>query len=173
MSDDRPNNNPANRPALDKIRPLTSSTLRLEVPKKDGWHRHWFRGTPERIARAKQAGYTFVGAEDADVRNSDLGGDSNNHGSTDMGSLVSVVSGDDLDNAGQPGRLYLMECPIEYYDAARQILDARNESVAEALRGGKIALGEGGETPKDQGERYVKGVVPDLFNPHKRKTRRT
>lgn len=173
MSTDK-NNNPANKvQGLPKgFRPMTSATLRLEVPQKDGFHRHWFRGTPERIARAQQAGYRFVEKEDLgeDAVNSfDLAGDSDKGGSTDLGSRVSVISGDDIGANGQPGRLYLMECPLEYYEAAQSVLADRNDSVAEALRGGKIGAGQAGETSQDVKNRYMKEKAPDFLTP---KTRR-
>ena len=104
------NNNPANKiEGLPKgFRPMNSAVLKLEVPQRDGYHRHWFRGTPERISRARQAGYRFVEAEDLgdDAVNSfDLAGDSDSAGSTDMGSRVSVISGDDIAGNGQPSRI--------------------------------------------------------------------
>tara|TARA_R110000868_G_scaffold198249_1_gene444567 strand:+ start:1291 stop:1800 length:510 start_codon:yes stop_codon:yes gene_type:complete len=160
--------NPANVPELPKgYRPMTSATMRLEVPERDGYHRHWFRGTGERLARAQQAGYTFVNPADTQVNNFDLGGDSNDSGNTDLGSRVSIVSGDELDNSGQPGRMYLMECPEHLYDYSQKILEERNESVAEALRGGKLGTGYDGETGTDSQNRYVKGKSPDLFTPRK------
>jgi len=167
------NNNPANvkpQMSVKNIIPMTSTTLRLEAPARDGYHRHWFRGTGERIARAQQAGYTFVDAADVKVNNFDLGGDASNSGNTDMGSRVSVISGDDSDGAGQPGRLYLMECPSEFYEHAQTILAARNESVAEALRGGKIGA-ENDSNQKDTNARYIPAgtQIPDLFNPNKRR----
>lgn len=173
MSSVDKNNNPANVPGLPKgFRPMTSATLRLEVPQRDGFHRHWFRGTPERIARAQQAGYRFVDKEDLgeDAVNSfDLAGSSEESGSTDLGSRISVISGDDIGSNGQPGRLYLMECPMEYYEAAQQVLSDRNDSVAEALRGGKIGAGQAGETSSDASKRYMKEKAPDFLTP---KTRR-
>jgi hypothetical protein len=169
MSDQ--NNNPANADlSIPKdFQPMTSAVLRLEVPKKDGFHRHWFRGNPERIARAQKAGYRFVDASEVDINNHDLGGDAKASGSTDLGTRVSVISGDDVDTTGQPGRLYLMECPEHLYQISKRILDDRNEGVAEALRGGKIGAGSGGETAVDQEKRYVKGNTPDLFIPNKQR----
>lgn len=165
--------NPANIPGLPKgYRPLTSATLRLEVPEREGYHRHWFRGTPERIARAQQAGYSFVDKDDIGdaVNNFDLAGDSDDSGNTDMGTRVSVISGDDLGSDGQPGRMYLMECPKEIYDYAQSILKDTNDGIAAALRGGDIGKGEAGETAVDSQHRYRKGKAPDLFTPNKRRT---
>ncbi len=169
------NNNPANDEyeIPEGFQPMDSATQRLEVKKRDGYHRHWFRGNPERIARAQKAGYRFVDQEDVTINNFDLAGDAKATGSSDLGSRVSVISGDDLDNTNQPGRLYLMECPNHLYDISKNILEERNESVAAALRGGKIGAEspETGETRADSNKRYVKGNTPDLFIPNK--TRRS
>ena len=66
-----------------------------------------------------------------------------------------------------------MECPLEYYEVGKKMLEDRNEGVAEALRGGKIGSGHDDETVVDASNRYVKGAVPDMFNPNKSKHRRT
>jgi hypothetical protein len=175
-----------NNPANGKVdfpkgyRPMTSATLRLQVPERDGFHRHWFRGTPERIARAQQAGYQFVQPEELEegsINNFDLGGDSDQTGNTDLGTRVSIISGGELDNTGQPGRMYLMECPMEYFDYAQSIVNASTDDVATALRGGTIGEGRNGEKSADGNKRYVgfeqpgsslKGKVPDLFVPKRR-----
>jgi hypothetical protein len=152
--------------------PMSSGSLKLQVPEKEGFHRRWFRSDPGRIARAIQAGYQFVSKDEVALANFDLGGDAKNSGDTDMGTRVSVISGDKADSTGQPARLYLMECPMEVYRYSRKLLRDRNESVAEALRGGKIGAGHDDETREDQAQRYVKGKVPDLFNPKKRSRRK-
>jgi hypothetical protein len=165
------NNNPANSKLEipSDFQPMTSSVLRLEVPKKDGYHRHWFRGNPERIARAQKAGYRFVDSTEVNINNFDLGGDAKVSGSTDLGTRVSVISGDDVDATGQPGKLYLMECPEHLYQLGKKILDERVDDIATALRGGKIGAGaaETGETRADSEKRYVKGNTPELFIPNK------
>jgi hypothetical protein len=157
--------NPANAPAMPKgYKPMSEGVLKLEVPERDGYHRHWFRGDPGRIERAKQAGYTHVLKGDVAVNNLDLGGDATSDGNTDLGSLVSISSGA-VSEDGQPERMYLMECPAEYFEYAQSLVADRNESVAEALRGGKI--GQEKETRGDAEHRYIKGAVPDLFNPRR------
>ena len=161
--------NPANskdRGSLPKgYQPMSAGIKKLEVPEREGYHRRWFRGDAGRIARAQRAGYTFVHPDDVDINNTSLGDDTDLSGNTDMGTRVSVIAGDDLDRTGQPGRLYLMECPEELYEYSRDLIADRNEGVAEALRGGKIGAGQEGETSSDVGQRYVKGKTPDLFIP--------
>lgn len=163
-------NNPANAKIPDNFRPLNSAVLRLSVPEKDGFHRHWFRGTPERLARAQQAGYRFVDPDDVDgfIANMDIAGDTEKGGSTDLGSRISVVGGESFGD-GQAGRMYLMECPNEYYEFSKKALAERNEGVASALRAGLVGGAGPGETQSDMNHRYRKGTVPDLFNPNKRR----
>lgn len=147
--------------------PMSAGVRKLEAPHKEGFHRRWFRGDPSRIARAQRAGYRFVDPSEAGLNNFDVGGDADASGNTDLGTRVSVIAGDDLGEGGQPARMYLMECPDELFDYSRGILADTNEGVAEALRGGKIGEGYDGETRQDSQNRYVKGKVPDLFNPNK------
>lgn len=163
--------NPASKPLeLPKdYKPMSSATLRLEVPEKQGWHRHWFRGTPQRLQRAQQAGYRFVDPSEVDINNFDLAGDSKAAGSTDLGTRVSIASGDDTAGNNQPTRLYLMECPQEYYEYAQKLLEKEVDKVAETLRGGKVGTTASGETVDDATKRYLKkGSETSLF--HKRKT---
>lgn len=159
-------NNPSNskkRELPEGFQPMSQGIKKLEVPERPGYHRRWFRGDASRIARAQRAGYTFVEPDEVELNNFDLGGDAKESGNTDLGSRVSVVSGDDLDATGQPGRMYLMECPMEYYEASRELIEDRNEGIAKALRGGHIGEGEDGETAVDVQKRYTKGKMPDLF----------
>ena len=145
-------------------KPMSTATLRLEVPNKPGWHRHWFRGTPGRLARAQQAGYRFVDQGDCDVNNFDLAGDSKSAGSTDLGSRVSVSAGDEGSVEGQAGRMYLMECPEHLFEHSQEILGERLDKIADALKGGMVGAGEKGETPRDVANRYMKNTKsPSLF----------
>lgn len=165
------NINPANEPergALPKnFQPMSAGVRKLEVPERPGFHRRWIRSDAGRIAKAQRAGYRFVEADEVELTNFDLGGDAKESGNTDLGTRVSVISGDGADVTGQPGRLYLMECPIEYYEASREIIEERNESIAETLRGGGERAA--GESMKDAATRYTKGSMPDLFTPKHRR----
>ena len=158
--------NPANtvtEKAIPKdFKPMTQGTLRLEVPEKDGYHRYWFRGDPGRLARAQKAYYRFVDPDEVDINNFDFAGDVKSTGNTDLGTRVSVVTGDDITHGGQPNRLYLMECPIELYEESQRILSERNEEVAAALRGGKMGVDEADKA-------YNKEAPPNLFTPNKQR----
>lgn len=162
-----PENNPANKPEKHVkpkgFQPMAIGGLKMEVPDKPGYHRRWIRGDAGRINKAMRAGYTFVDSKEVDLNNFDLGGDAKTSGNTDLGgSRVSIVSGDGSDETGQPGRMYLMECPLEFYEASRKIVEDRNDDIAEALKGGTI----GSEKDRDVDARYVdnqRTKVPNMF----------
>ena len=151
-------NNPANEKPKGALppgyMPMSMGAMSLEVPEKDGYHRRWFRSDPGRIQRALRAGYRFVEPDEVSLNNFDLGGDASASGNTDLGSRVSIISGDGPDATGQPSRLYLMECPLELYEHSREIIVERNDSIAAALRGDGIGQ-EGEETSVDRKRRYT------------------
>jgi hypothetical protein len=163
--------NPANETKVSAIPegyiPMSAPVQRLQVPEKEGFVRYWFRGDYNRLARAQQAGYRFVDQSEVRVNNLDVAGNPANSGNTDMGSRVSIVTGDEVGTDGQPNRLYLMEIPKELYEHGQKLLQERNDSVAEALRAGVIGADD--EDYRDKAARYSKSGVPDLFNPHKRR----
>ena len=148
--------------------PMSVPVQRLEAPEIPGYHLHWFNGMAERIARAQAGGYEFVYDKDIKINAVGLGGTSTISGNTDMGSQVSVVSGESVDKDGQPSRMVLMKIKQEWYEADQQLVTDRNENVASALRGGKLGVEKDG--PGDTAARYVGSTskIPDLFNPHKR-----
>lgn len=169
MTDQTDKQNPANE--VDKggipkgYTPMGAPTLKLEVPDRPGYHRRWIRGEAGRIQRALRAGYSFVAPDDVNVNNFDLGGDGSVSGNTDMGSSrVSVISGDKTDATGQPGRLYLMECPLHLYERSRSMHEERNDDIATALKGGTVGAENENEIDKDA--RYVdrkRTRMPNLF----------
>ena len=146
-------------------KPMSVGQRRLEVPEKPGWHRHWFRGMPSNLQRAQQAGYKFVDPEDIDLNSFDLAGVDTDEKGTDLGTRVSVTSGDDIGVGGQPGRLYLMECPEALYEYAQGILREGNTQTVDALRGGQVGAGKNGETRDDRSKRYTKDIALNLFKP--------
>jgi hypothetical protein len=160
--------NPANeketRVLPEGYRPLSQPSMKLEVPHKKGYHRRWFNGTASRIARAHQAGWTFVDKDEAEVNNFDVGGDAKTDGNTDMGTRVSIISGEDRDKSGQPARMYLMEIPDWLYKRGRQYQQEQNEGIARALREGSV--GDVGED-SDTKHKYVNKKLSklNLFTP--------
>lgn len=170
--------NPSNRPGKTdperKRIPMSVPVQRLAAPDIPGYHLHWFVGSKERIQRAIDGGYEFVDDRELKINNVSLGGDSTTSGNTDMGSQVSVVSGDELDKSGQPTRLILMKIKQEYYKEDQLLVDRRNEQVAAALRGG--LMGADKDRAGDTQMRYVdksRTTIPDLFKPKPPKARPT
>lgn len=150
-------------------KPMTTASSKLQIADKPGWRRYWFADRPGRLEQAQQAGYRFVDSQEVVVPNQDLGGDATISGNTDMGTRVSVVSGDSATRSDQPERLYLMEIRQDHYEYSQKFLAAENEKVAAALRGGMIGK-EQDETGSDTKARYqgnakTQGKIPDLFIP--------
>jgi hypothetical protein len=162
--------NPASRSAETSAErkriPMSVPVQRLEVPDLPGYHLHWFLSTPERLQRAMDGGYEFVNEGEMQINNVSLGGDSAVSGSTDMGSRVSIVSGQEVGKDGQPTRLILMKIRQEWWDEDQQLIEARNTKVRDSLLGGMI----GAEHDKrgDSQHRYVdkaRTQIPDFFKP--------
>lgn len=162
--------NPSNAPAkrvseADRI-PLSVPQMRLAVPERGGWHRHWF--VSKNVQRALRAGYTFVDAQDVEVYNPDIAGDVNTSGSTDLGSRVSMLAGGFIEGTTEAERLYLMELPSELRTKDLAAMEQVNENIAAALRGGRATPGGTGGAPAegagDRARRYLK-TGQDLFFP--------
>lgn len=158
-------------PAAERKRiPMSVPVQRLEAPDIPGYHLHWFLGTAERLQRAIDGGYEFVDPREAQINSVNLGGDSAISGNTDMGSRVSVVSGQEVGKDGQPIRLVLMKIKQEWWDEDQKLVEQRNEQVAAALRGG--LLGAEKDHVGDTQMRYIdksRTKIPDLFNPNKQR----
>jgi hypothetical protein len=166
--------NPASRSettsAERKRIPMSVPVQRLEVPDIPGYHQHWFLGTSERLQRAMDGGYEFVDEREVKINNVSLGGDSAASGSTDMGSRVSIVSGQEVGKDGQPVRLVLMKIRQEWWEDDQQLIEDRNTKVRDSLLGGMI--GAENDRPGDTQHRYVdksRTQIPDFF---KRKSAR-
>lgn len=151
-------NNPANdKPKLPKgYRPMSGGQRKLEVPELEGYRMYWFRDEPGRINDALRAGYEFVEKDEISLNDFDLAGDGTSDKGSDMGSRVSVSTGE-----GE-GRLILMKCPLEIAAYAQTFADAQVDSVAEALRGGTV--GQEKVSQKEKGLTYAKDIHAPLFN---------
>jgi hypothetical protein len=115
--------------------PMSLPQLKLAVPEIPGYHLHWMRGDPARIAQAQRAGYEFVEEDEVNVYNSGLANDMESNGSTDLGTRVSLSAGSDVGQDGQPERLYLMKLKQEFWEEDQKVLADKNEEKAAALRG--------------------------------------
>jgi len=103
--------------------PMSVPVQKLSAPDIPGYHLHWFNGTPERIQRARDGGYEFVDSTELQLNNASIGGDSTQSGNTDMGSQVSIVSGDEVGRDGQPSRLILMKIKQEWYEEDQKLVE--------------------------------------------------
>ena len=149
--------------------PMSVQVQRLEVAEIPGYHLHWFNGSAERIARAQAGGYEFVDEREVSINSVGIGNASAVSGNTDMGSRVTIVSGQEVGKDGQPMRLVLMKIKQELYEEDQRLVEDRNELVAASIRGGFI--GKQNDAPGDTQYRYVdqkKTVIPDLFKPKRK-----
>lgn len=145
--------------------PMTAPQRKLELPEIPGYRIYWFRGEPGRIQRALRAGYEFIKPEEVDVNNFDLGGDASLSGQGDLGDKVSVAAQDGVGDNGQFLRLYAMKIKIEYYNADQEKYEKdRIDPFVNALVGGRVSTGDGGEQPGDVQHRYRKPTtLPKMF----------
>ena len=126
----------------------TDPKLRVDFSKLEelGYHGHIFNDEPGRIAQALDVGYEFVAPDE-------VGGTATNVVSrnTDIGDKVRFLVG--TDGKGEPLYAYLMKIKQELYDEDQAALQAKNDRIDEAIRGGKLTGDghntEGFYTPKE------------------------
>ncbi len=156
-------NNPSNQVATAPERtriPMSVPRQKLQVPDIPGYHTHWMLGTPQRLAQAQAGGYTFVDNDEIQALGFGFADSPEVSGSTDLGSRVSVVAGNETDTSHQAVRLYLMKIKQEWWDEDQAALAARNDSVMETIRGGNINTGT-----HDASGRYGKPENRNILRP--------
>lgn len=129
--------------------PMSVPRTKMSTPDIPGYHCHWINDYAGRIHQAQQAGYSFVGQDEALLYVPDIAGKPIGAG-TDLGSRVSIVVGGNED--GTPLRAYLMKIPLEYYNADQSQMQDKVDSIHNAMRQGAVA-GKG-----DPSNSYVKTV---------------
>lgn len=134
--------------------PMSVPRQRLSCPDIVGHHVHWINDEPGRIMQAQQAGYEFVGKEEAHINIGDVAGDIFGEG-TDMGDRVSVVVGTQRDDK-TPLRAYLMKIRNEWYREDQSQAQSRVDDIHQAMRQGKQR--PDGISDADLTNRYVKSV---------------
>lgn len=123
---------------------MSVPSQKLEVDPLPGFHMHWFRES--NVARARQAGYELVDAQEVYLNGHSIGAPRALGGNTDMGSNVSIVGG--LDDGNRPERLVLMKIPEAWWQEDRQLLDKKNASIMEAIfLGESVGAVEGKTVP--------------------------
>jgi hypothetical protein len=161
--------NPASPSTSERERkriPMSVPVQRLETAEIPGYHLHWFLGSGERLQRALDGGYEFVDEREIKINNVSLGGDSAISGNTDLGSRVSVVSGQEVGKDGQPTRLILMKIKREWWEEDQKQVEARNTKVRDALLGGMMGAEQ--DRQGDSQHRYVdktRTAIPEFFKP--------
>lgn len=149
-----PANAPARRVTETTRVPMSLPTLKLAVPEVPGFFLYWHLG--KNVPSALRAGYTFVDGDEVTPEQKNVANGADESGSTDMGTRISIASGD---NDVEAERLYLMKLPDEWRAQDQAKMTAVNESLAKQMREG--SLGRPGE---DMTNRKVK-AGQDLFIP--------
>lgn len=158
--------NPANPPekAPRKRIPMALPTLKLSVPDIPGYKTYWFRGAPGRIQQALNAGYEFVERDEVELNHGGLANSYDVDGNTDMGTRVSVATGDGSEGP-QNARLYLMKIKQELWEEDEQEVAKKHEGIAAQMRGDKGFANAGSDTTS----RYSRGENRNLFTPRRAK----
>jgi hypothetical protein len=149
--------NPANKvaPASSAARkriPMSTPQRRLEVPDIAGYRLYWF--VERNVERALQGGYEFVDSKEIALNQRGIGTSSNVSGNSDMGSRVSVISGQGQD--GQPERLVLLKIKQEWFEEDQAVLQARNKQIEDAIRRGQVGAEK--SDALDWAQAYLKTV---------------
>lgn len=159
--------NPANLPEKQLPKrnriPMSIPVQRLAVPEIPGYHLHWMRDEPQRIAQALRAGYEWVGQDEVDLNTFGVANGEEDPGHQDLGSRVSYVAGRNEQGGAQ--RLYLMKLPLELWEADQKVAGQRQEDIASQLRGDKGFNEAGGDTSN----RYTRGEQrTNMFHPKRK-----
>lgn len=112
--------------------------LRLQAPQKEGWTRRWFNDDANRIADAKELGYSHV--SDTGIKTSA------------PGSVVSRLVGTKAN--GEPLSAFLMETPNELYAEGLSEKEAHNRQIDDAIKAGRDSTGQMSPT-----ETYGQGSI--------------
>ena len=142
--------------------PMSAPQQKLAVPEIPGYYMYWMKGTPERLQKALGAGYEFVDYDEVQLTNVAIGGDATKNGNSDMGSRVSVISGEEVGPDNQPIRLYLMKIKEEWHqeDLAQQ--GQHSEKLIHALKNGQIGS-EKDSGAGDNSARYAKAKISHVL----------
>jgi hypothetical protein len=130
---------PSNEPEGGRRPPRVSMAdvqQRLRVPDIAGYRMYWFKD--ENVPKALAAYYEPVKDYEINVPHNSIGSDASVSGNTDLGTNVSIIAGSNA--AGQPVRLNLMKLPLQYYKEDQQKVEARNQSVMEAIFGEEVKM---------------------------------
>lgn len=100
--------------------------LKLSAPERKGWFRRWFVDKPGRIAEAEELVYTHVSEQGIKSDGPD--------------SRVRRITG--TDGTGAPQYSYLMETPLEEYQAGITDKEEAHATFEESIRRGQDPHGQ-------------------------------
>lgn len=121
--------------------PLGTPTLKMPLPKIQGYFCRWFNDEMGRVQQALSAGYEFVLPEESP----EIGSDTN----SDLGTRISRIVGVS-DSGPEPLRAYLMKLRQDLRDEDDSRKQAELDKVDAAIRSGSIGPGDS--------KRYVKDI---------------
>lgn len=119
-------------PATRKRIPLSVPRRKLEVDAIPGYVLYWF--LQPNVPAAIDAGYEAVNNREVRLNQSNVAGNADDSGNTDLGSGVSVI-GNKLGDNNQPERLILMKIREEWWQEDRQSLDEASANVINSIFG--------------------------------------
>lgn len=122
----------AERKQRDKRKSFNGTEGKLRIDHQiEGFHLHIFNDSPGRIEQALGVGYEFVNPNE-------VGGTATNVVSrnTDIGDKVRFLVG--TGEKGEPQYAYLMKIQQEFYEEDQAALQAKNDLIDQAIRGGKL-----------------------------------
>lgn len=114
--------------------------MKLQAPTRAGYVRRWVNDDGNRIANAEELAYDFV--TDTSIQG------------TGEGSRVSRLVGTKAN--GEPLRAYLMETPIEEYEAGQAEKEAHNRQIDDAITRGEDSTGQLAPASEQYGEGSIK-----------------
>lgn len=122
--------------AVERIRKMRTqfgeATYKLALPKRNGYHRHWFNDTPGRIEQANQSGWAHLQDQDGKPLKRVVG--SGRHG----GPLLA----------------YAMEIPSVFWEEAMAVKHAAAQAKVDSIKKSPFQAAPGTAKASDQGKFY-------------------
>jgi len=113
-------------PARRRRAPVSGPSLKLAASSRPGYHRHWFNDDKNRIADAHELAYEHVSDPSIQSSSSD----------TRISRLVGTKAN------GEPLRAFLMETPVEEYEAGLTEKEMQPRQIDEAIAAGRDSTGQ-------------------------------
>lgn len=128
-----------------KIRkPFGAYTQKLALPKRPGYHRHWFNDSPGRVEEALQAGWMHIQGKDK----------------TPLKRVVGTA------RDGGPLYAYAMELPEVFWEEDVAARDERARAPLDAIKRSPFPARPGAAKPSDSGKFYSPEEEPVHLETH-------